>query len=70
MMTIATYMIYPSSIINQNKGGIISLQETDIFEHSIWNYCKEFLNTLIENFNDHAINSVIKVCQNLLFSTS
>jgi len=52
LTTIISYMILPNEQFNSLNDKTLFAGEEEIYDHSVRNYCKELVNSLIEAFDD------------------
>jgi len=71
--SIASYMILSKEQENElitDQSQFIVVNNENVYEHSVRNYCLGFLSQIIENFDDEAVEAILCVAENFLLSMS
>ena len=69
--SIASYMILSKDQENEfitDQSQFININNENVYEHSVRNYCLDFLSQIIENFDDDAVEAILWVAENFLLS--
>lgn len=60
--SVASYMILSNEQENEqiiDQSQFINLNNDNVYEHSVRNYCLSFLSQMIENFDDDAVEAIL-----------
>lgn len=71
--SVASYMILSNEQENESmddQSQFININNEVVYEHSVRNYCLNFISQIIENFDDDAVEAILWVAENFLLSMS
>jgi hypothetical protein len=69
--SVASYMILSNEQEDEHindQSQFIFINNENVYEHSVRNYCLNFISQIIENFDDDAVEAIIHVTENFLLS--
>lgn len=69
--SVASYMILSKEQENEqitDQSQFINVNNENVYEHSVRNYCLNFISQMIENFDDDAVEAILCVTENFLLS--